>query len=125
MWPGTVLDSELQLPWETLRGEVRRHGTRNSLLLAVMPTASTSQIFGNVESIEPFYTNYYSRKTKAGEFFILNPYLVRDLQVLGLWQVVHRKGAFSVPIRERIFQEHGSVQHIQEIPETIRAKYKT
>lgn len=125
LWEGTLLDRTLNLPWSELRTRVQAHGVRNSLLVAVMPTASTSQIFGNVESIEPYFANYFSRKTKAGEFMILNPYLVKDLQALGLWKPVQHKGSYTVPIRERIFRDHGSVQDIQEIPAAIRAKYKT
>lgn len=71
--------------WETLREEVKQHGARNSLLLAPMPTASTSQILGNNESFEPYTTNLYTRRVLAGEFVCVNPHLVRDLISLNLW----------------------------------------
>lgn len=71
--------------WETLRKEVMEHGARNSLLVAPMPTASTSQILGNNESFEPYTTNLYTRRVLAGEFVCVNPHLVRDLIGLGIW----------------------------------------
>ena len=71
--------------WDSLRREVMEHGARNSLLVAPMPTASTSQILGNNESFEPYTTNLYTRRVLAGEFVCVNPHLVRDLINLGLW----------------------------------------
>ena len=71
--------------WNTLRQQVMEHGARNSLLVAPMPTASTSQILGNNESFEPFTSNVYTRRVLSGEFIIVNKHLVRDLIKLGLW----------------------------------------
>jgi ribonucleoside-diphosphate reductase alpha chain len=89
---------------------------RNSLLLAPMPTASTSQILGNNECIEPFTSNLYSRRVLAGEFMVVNKYLVEDLVKLGLW---------NADIRTQIMANSGSVQNIREIPEDLRELYRT
>jgi ribonucleoside-diphosphate reductase alpha chain len=102
--------------WDTLRSDVQKYGIRNSLLLAPMPTASTSQILGFNECFEPFTSNIYQRRTLAGEFTIINKYLIRDLIDLGLW---------SVDMKNRIIMGNGSIQHITEIPEEIRNLYKT
>lgn len=102
--------------WETLRKDMQTYGMRNSLLLAPMPTASTSQILGNTECFEPITSNIFQRQTLAGEFTIINKYLIRDLISLGLW---------SVDMKNRILAGGGSIQQIQEIPENIRALYKT
>jgi ribonucleoside-diphosphate reductase alpha subunit len=104
------------LEWETLRNDVQRYGVRNSLCIALMPTASTSNIFGNNESIEPFTFNLYTRRTLAGEFPIMNKYLVRDLIDLGLW---------NRTMYERLVSKGGSVKDIMEIPEELRNLYKT
>ncbi len=102
--------------WEQLREEIMKYGVRNSLLLAPMPTASTSQILGSFECFEPISSNIYQRRTLAGEFTIVNKYLIKDLIELGLW---------SVDMKNRIIMESGSIQNIKEIPEDIRALYKT
>jgi ribonucleotide reductase alpha subunit len=93
-----------------------KYGTKNSLLTTVMPTASTSQIQGNTESIEPKTSNLYMRKTLAGEFVVINEYLVKDLIELGLW---------NEQIRNEIIYDQGSIQNIEEIPQVIKDVYKT
>ena len=112
MW-GVKPTSELD--WDGLRATVRS-GVRNSLLMAPMPTASTSQILGFNECFEPFTTNIYTRRTLAGEFIVVNNYLVKELMGLGLW---------SDGMKQRIIAFNGSVQTISEIPERVRQKYKT
>jgi ribonucleoside-diphosphate reductase alpha chain len=102
--------------WEDLRERVKTHGARNSLLLAPMPTASTSQILGNNECFEPFTSNIYIRKTLSGEFPVVNKHLVKDLVKLGLW---------SESLRDKIIINNGSVQDINEIPSELKAIYKT
>jgi ribonucleoside-diphosphate reductase alpha chain len=102
--------------WEELKGEIVKYGIRNSLLLAPMPTASTSQILGFNESIEPFTSNIYQRQTLAGEFVIINKHLIQDLLDAGLW---------NTDMKNRVFMAGGSIQGIEEIPENIRALYKT
>ena len=104
------------LDWADLRSRVQTKGIRNSLLLAPMPTASTSQILGYNECIEPFTTNIYVRRTLAGEFTVINRYLVTDLLALGLW---------SPGLKERIVAANGSVQGIPEIPVYLKQRYKT
>jgi ribonucleotide reductase alpha subunit len=93
-----------------------KNGLRNSLLLAPMPTASTSQILGFNECIEPITSNIYSRRTLAGEFIQANKYLMADLMNLNLW---------NDKIKNNIIANHGSIQQIVEIPEEIKNKYKT
>lgn len=102
--------------WEKLRKNVMKHGARNSLLLAPMPTASTAQIMGNNEAFEPFTSNIYTRRTLSGEFVLVNKYLVKDLIALDLW---------SDNMRMQIIKNNGSVQDIAEIPQEIRDVYKT
>eukprot|EP00173_Palmaria_palmata_P000214 Plantae.Rhodophyta-Palmaria_palmata.ctg11012.p1 GENE.Plantae.Rhodophyta-Palmaria_palmata.ctg11012~~Plantae.Rhodophyta-Palmaria_palmata.ctg11012.p1 ORF type:complete len:283 (-),score=56.45 Plantae.Rhodophyta-Palmaria_palmata.ctg11012:224-1015(-) len=102
--------------WDALRAKVARHGVRNSLLLAPMPTASTSQILGNNECFEPVTSNLYTRRVLAGEFTVINHHLVRDLQALGLW---------TPKVKTQLVAGNGSVQHIPEIPSDIKALYKT
>jgi len=106
----------LNYDWETLRGEVIKHGIRNSLLLAPMPTASTSQILGNNECIEPFTSNLYTRRTLAGEFIVVNKHLVSRLVESNLW---------CDEIRDDIVRNDGSVQNIEKIPLHIRELFKT
>jgi ribonucleotide reductase alpha subunit len=101
--------------WTALKEEIKRHGLRNSLLLALMPTASTSQILGNNECFEPFTSNIYSRRTNAGEFVLVNKYLMAELNKLGLW---------SEEIKNNIILNKGSIQQIECIPFNIREKYK-
>lgn len=102
--------------WEGLRGEIKKYGVRNSLLLAPMPTASTSQILGNNECIEPYTSNIYSRRVLAGEFTVLNKRLLLDLMELGLW---------NNELKNKILSENGSVQNIPEVPQELKAIYKT
>lgn len=102
--------------WNTLKQDLAKYGMRNSLLLAPMPTASTSQILSSNECFEPFTSNFYQRRTLAGEFTIINKYLVRDLIALGLW---------SPQIKNQILAHGGSVQNIDTIPQDIKDLYKT
>ncbi|MFC0518766.1 ribonucleoside-diphosphate reductase subunit alpha [Mucilaginibacter angelicae] len=102
--------------WENLRLDVMNHGVRNSLLVAPMPTASTSQILGNNECFEPYTSNIYTRRVLSGEFIVVNKYLLRDLVNLGLW---------STSMKDKIISANGSIQDIAEIPAEIKALYKT
>jgi ribonucleotide reductase alpha subunit len=102
--------------WSQLRNDIQVYGVRNSLLTALMPTASTSQILGNNEAFEPFTSNIYSRKTLAGNFVIVNKYLVKDLMNLGLW---------NKNIKDMIIANNGSIQNISGIPDEIKEIYKT
>ena len=102
--------------WGKIRKDVQQYGMRNSLLVAPMPTASTSQILGFNECIEPITSNIYSRRTLAGEFILANKYLMADLIKLDLW---------NEKIKNNIIANNGSVQHIEVIPQEIRDKYKT
>lgn len=104
------------LDWAGLAENARRYRCRNSLLIAPMPTASTSQILGNNECFEPFTTNLYSRRVLAGEFMVVNKYLVQDLNDLGLW---------TPDMRTEIMANNGSVQGIERIPVEVRELYKT
>lgn len=104
------------LNWDKLKANVKTFGLRNSLLMAPMPTASTSQILGNNECIEPFTSNLYSRRVLAGEFVVINKYLVEDLVRIGKW---------SSDVRTQIIANNGSIQGIAEIPGDIRTLYKT
>jgi len=102
--------------WEQLKRNVKQHGVRNSLLLAPMPTASTSQILGNNECFEPYTSNIYTRRTLSGEFIIANKHLMRDLMSLGLW---------SENMRQKLIGANGSIQSIPEIPQHIKDIYRT
>lgn len=102
--------------WESLRQRVMKTGVRNSLLVAPMPTASTSQILGNNECFEPYTSNLYTRRTLAGEHIVVNKYLMRDLVRLGMW---------DEEMREAIMAANGSIQGIEDIPEEVRNMYKT
>ncbi len=104
------------LDWNELRNSLKIFGARNSLLVAPMPTASTSQILGNNECFEPFTSNLYTRRVLAGDFMVVNKYLVEDLTKLGLW---------TSEIRTEIIANNGSIQSIAEIPADIRELYKT
>ena len=106
----------LGLPWEELIEQIKTHGLRNSLLMAPMPTASTAQILGNNECIEPFTSMMYMRRVLSGEFAIVNKYLVEDLYALGLW---------DEKMKTKIELEKGSIQNIPEIPDNLKAIYKT
>lgn len=107
---------DITFDWEDLRKNIMTHGIRNSLLLAPMPTASTSQILGNNECIEPFTSNIYSRGTLAGQFMVVNKYLQDDLLRIGVW---------NNDIKDKIIINNGSVKNIEEIPDTIKETYKT
>jgi ribonucleoside-diphosphate reductase alpha chain len=113
MWGVTPTD---RWDWASLKEEVKQYGVRNSLLLAPMPTASTSQIFGNNECFEPYTSNIYSRRVLSGEFIIVNKHLLKDLVQLGLW---------SNSMKNKIIAANGSVQKIDEIPADIKELYKT
>ena len=102
--------------WDVLREEIQEHGVRNSLLLAPMPTASTSQILGNNECIEPYTSNIYSRRTLSGEFAVVNKHLMRDLVKLGLW---------NDNLKNKLISANGSVQEIDEVPDNLKELYKT
>lgn len=102
--------------WDVLREEINEHGVRNSLLLAPMPTASTSQILGNNECIEPYTSNIYTRRTLSGEFVVVNKHLMRDLVKLGIW---------NETLKNKLIASNGSVQAIDEIPDNIKELYKT
>ena len=102
--------------WTSLKRRMKKYGLRNSLLLAPMPTASTAQILGNNEAFEPFTNNIYKRRTSAGEFLIVNKYLMKDLLDIGLW---------SKELKDNIVENGGSIQHIIGIPEHIKNKFKT
>ncbi|MES2004855.1 MAG: ribonucleoside-diphosphate reductase subunit alpha [Bacteroidota bacterium] len=113
MWGVTPSD---RWNWEALRKEVVETGVRNSLLVAPMPTASTSQIFGNNECFEPYTSNIYTRRVLSGEFIIVNKHLLKDLVNLGLW---------NNSMKNRIIAANGSIQQIDEIPADIKELYKT
>jgi len=101
--------------WLALKESIIAHGLRNSLLIAPMPTASTSQILGNNECFEPFTSNIYSRRTNAGEFVMVNKHLMKELIDMGLW---------NEELKDNIIVNKGSIQHIDFIPKHIRDKYK-
>ena len=113
MWNVTPTDL---WDWESLKADIAKHGVRNSLLVAPMPTASTSQILGFNECFEPYTSNIYSRRVLAGEFQVVNPWLLKDLVDMGLW---------SDNMKNRIIADGGSVQNIPNIPDDIKALYKT
>jgi ribonucleoside-diphosphate reductase alpha chain len=114
MWG--VTPSSGRWDWEGLRKEVLAHGVRNSLLVAPMPTASTSQILGNNECFEPYTSNIYTRRVLSGEFVVVNKHLLKDLIKLGLW---------NDTMKNLIIQANGSVQQIPSIPQRIKDLYKT
>ena len=102
--------------WKSLRKEVMEHGVRNSLLVAPMPTASTSQILGNNEAFEPYTSNIYTRRVLSGEFIVVNKHLLHDLVQLGLW---------NESLKQEIMRHNGSVQNIDIIPQDLKELYKT
>lgn len=102
--------------WDALREKVMKNGVRNSLLLAPMPTASTSQILGNNECFEPYTSNIYSRRVLSGEFVVVNKHLLRDLVKINLW---------NDSMKNKLIMANGSVQNIQEIPQNLKDLYKT
>ncbi|MDI9363873.1 MAG: ribonucleoside-diphosphate reductase subunit alpha [Flavobacterium sp.] len=113
MWGVTPTD---RWNWASLKEEVKQYGVRNSLLVAPMPTASTSQIFGNNECFEPYTSNIYTRRVLSGEFIIVNKHLLKDLVSLGLW---------TNNMKNKIITANGSIQNIDEIPADIKELYKT
>ncbi|CAI5491044.1 unnamed protein product [Closterium sp. Naga37s-1] len=113
MWGVTPSD---RWDWAALRADIGAHGLRNSLLVAPMPTASTSQILGNNECFEPYTSNIYSRRVLSGEFVVVNKHLLNDLTHLGLW---------SPDLKNEIMYRNGSVEGIDEIPQRLRDIYKT
>jgi ribonucleoside-diphosphate reductase alpha chain len=113
MWKVTPSD---RWEWNVLREEVIKHGVRNSLLLAPMPTASTAQILGNNECFEPYTSNIYSRSVLSGVFIIVNKHLLKDLVREGLW---------NKDVRQKIMTANGSIQNINEIPQRLKDLYKT
>ncbi|WP_118972218.1 ribonucleoside-diphosphate reductase subunit alpha [Taibaiella koreensis] len=113
LWNVTPTD---RWDWEGLRKDVMQYGVRNSLLLAPMPTASTSQILGNNECFEPYTSNVYNRRVLSGEFAVVNKHLLKDLIGLGLW---------NDSMKNRLIAENGSVQNIAEVPQELKDIYKT
>ena len=113
-----IKDEELsgRWDWPALRKDVKKHGVRNSLLVAPMPTASTSQILGNNECFEPYSSNIYTRRVLSGEFIVVNKHLLEDLVNLGLW---------NEDMKQELMQANGSIQKIKGIPEDIKELYKT
>ena len=113
-----IKDEELsgRWDWSGLRKQVKKHGVRNSLLVAPMPTASTSQILGNNECFEPYTSNIYTRRVLSGEFIVVNKHLLEDLVELGLW---------NEDLKQELMRANGSIQHIEGIPEDIKELYRT
>jgi ribonucleoside-diphosphate reductase alpha chain len=114
MWG--VTPSSGRWNWDELKQEIKKHGVRNSLLLAPMPTASTSQILGNNECFEPYTSNIYTRRTLSGEFIVVNKHLMKDLIELSLW---------NESMKNRLIEANGSIQNVNEIPGNIKELYKT
>uniref|UniRef100_A0A8C1T8U7 Ribonucleoside-diphosphate reductase n=1 Tax=Cyprinus carpio TaxID=7962 RepID=A0A8C1T8U7_CYPCA len=113
MWDKTPTDL---WDWAALKEKIAKHGVRNSLLLAPMPTASTAQILGNNESIEPYTSNIYTRRVLSGEFQIVNPHLLKDLTERGLW---------NEEMKNQLIAQNGSIQGIPTIPDDLKELYKT
>ncbi|MAM30578.1 MAG: ribonucleoside-diphosphate reductase subunit alpha [Flavobacteriaceae bacterium] len=113
-----IKDEELSGRWDwgKLRKDVKKHGVRNSLLVAPMPTASTSQILGNNEAFEPYTSNIYTRRVLSGEFIVVNKHLLEDLVELGLW---------NDDLKEEIMRANGSIQDVDAIPQDLKELYKT
>ena len=116
MWTNHQPVNPVRYDWLTLKEQIKTYGLRNSLLVAPMPTASTSQILGNNECFEPFTSNLYSRRTNAGEFVLPNKYLMAELLELGLW---------NEAVKDNIILHKGSVQYLEGIPAYLKEKYKT
>jgi len=114
LWSKEITD--IHWNWQSLREQIKKYGVRNSLLVAPMPTASTAQILGNYECFEPIMSNIYSRRVLAGEYMVMNDFLVQDLISLGLW---------TKELKDKIILNDGSVQSITNIPQKIKEKYKT
>ena len=113
-----IKDEELsgRWDWTALRKDVKKHGVRNSLLVAPMPTASTSQILGNNECFEPYTSNIYTRRVLSGEFIVVNKHLLEDLVNLGLW---------NEDLKQELMRANGSVQQLDNVPDEIKELYKT
>jgi len=116
MWGVSEDDLSGRWDWKSLRKEVMQNGVRNSLLVAPMPTASTSQILGNNEAFEPYTSNIYTRRVLSGEFIVVNKHLLEDLVELNLW---------DNGMKEEIMRANGSIQHIDAIPQELKELYKT
>lgn len=116
LWGLKDADLSGRWDWASLRSEVMEHGVRNSLLVAPMPTASTSQILGNNEAFEPYTSNIYTRRVLSGEFIVVNKHLLEDLVNRGLW---------NEELKQEIMRHNGSVQNIERIPQDLKELYKT
>ncbi|MFD1314853.1 ribonucleoside-diphosphate reductase subunit alpha [Namhaeicola litoreus] len=116
LWNISEEDLSGRWDWVKLRSQIMEFGVRNSLLVAPMPTASTSQILGNNEAFEPYTSNIYTRRVLSGEFIVVNKHLLKDLVKLGLW---------NNDMKEEIMRANGSIQHIDSIPQDIKDLYKT
>ena len=116
MWAIEDKDLSGRWDWTSLRKDIKKYGVRNSLLMAPMPTASTSQILGNNECFEPYTSNIYTRRVLSGEFIVVNKHLLNDLVNLGLW---------DEEMKQELMRANGSIQHIETIPQEIRNLYKT
>ena len=114
LW-GTPLPSQ-RWNWKKLKQQIKKHGLRNSLLIAPMPTASTSQILGNNECFEPYTSNIYVRRVLSGEFIVVNKHLLKDLITLGIW---------NDQLKNELIIANGSVQNIPNIPDNIKKLYRT
>ncbi|HNI46029.1 MAG TPA: ribonucleoside-diphosphate reductase subunit alpha, partial [Chitinophagales bacterium] len=110
------VEPSMRWDWYRLKANIVKHGLRNSLLLAPMPTASTSQILGNNECFEPYTTNIYTRRVLSGEFIVVNKHLLKDLIALGLW---------NETLKNVLIANNGSVQSIGGLPEDLKERYKT
>ena len=113
MWNDVSVDDSLH-DWTHLRKSIQRYGIRNSLLCAPMPTASTSQILNNYECFEPVMTNLYSRRVLAGDYVVINRYMVDDLKLMNLW---------TTELKDSIIANNGSVSHL-DIPQFMKERYK-
>jgi ribonucleoside-diphosphate reductase alpha chain len=116
LWGVSASELSGRWDWEKLRADIKENGVRNSLLLAPMPTASTSQILGNNEAFEPYTSNIYTRRTLSGEFIVVNKHLLEDLVDLGLW---------DDNMKEELMRANGTIQHIESIPQELKDLYKT
>lgn len=116
MWGVSEDDLSGRWDWKSLRKDIIKNGVRNSLLVAPMPTASTSQILGNNEAFEPYTSNIYTRRVLSGEYIVVNKHLLEDLVELGLW---------NTDMKEEIMRANGSIQHIDVIPQDLKDLYKT
>lgn len=116
LWGLSDADLSSRWDWEGLRQKIIQNGVRNSLLVAPMPTASTSQILGNNECFEPYTSNLYTRGTLSGTFVVVNKHLLKDLVALGLW---------NREVKEELMRGNGSIQHIEALPQTLKELYKT